>query len=93
MIDKETVKKVAELARIELSEEELERFTKELEEIDKAFSKIQEVDTSNVEPAFHPIEIENIWREDVFKESFSQEEALSNTEHKENGYFKGPRIV
>ncbi len=93
MINKDTVKKVAELARLQLSEDELERFSKELEEIEKAFSVIQEVDTENVEPAFQPIEIENVFREDVPKESFSQEEALSNTEHKENGYFKGPRIV
>ena len=93
MINKNTVKKVAELARLQLSEDELERFSKELEEIEKAFSVIQEVDTENAEPAFQPVEIENVFREDIPKESFSQEEALSNTEHKENGYFKGPRIV
>ena len=93
MITREIVKKVSELAKLKLSEEEIEKFTKELEEIEKAFSKIQEVDTENIEPAFHPIEIKNVWREDVPEQSFSQEEALSNTEHKEKGYFKGPKII
>ncbi|HIQ49602.1 MAG TPA: Asp-tRNA(Asn)/Glu-tRNA(Gln) amidotransferase subunit GatC [Nanoarchaeota archaeon] len=93
MINKEIVKKVSEIARLKLSDEEIEKFAKELEEIEKAFSKMQEVNTENVEPAFHPIEIKNVWREDIPKPSFSQEEALSNTEHKENGYFKGPKII
>lgn len=93
MIDKETVKKVAFLARLELSEEEIEKFAKELEEIEKAFSKIREVDTENVEPSLHPIELKNALREDTPKESLPQEIALKNAEHKEQGYFKGPRIV
>ncbi len=93
MLDRNTVKKVAELARLNLSEEEIEKFAEELKEIEKAFSKIREVYTTDVEPAFHPFELKNLWREDIPKESWQQELALSNTEHKENGFFKGPKIV
>ncbi len=92
-ISEELVRKVAELACLELSDEEVKKFAKELEEIEKAFSKIREVDTENCEPAFHPVKIENVWREDTPSESLSREVALANTQHKEDGYFKGPKIV
>ncbi len=92
MID-QTIKKVAQIARLNLSQEEIERFAEELEEVERAFSKIKEIDTQDVEPAFHPIPLKNSFREDEPKESLPREVALSNTEHKENGYFKGPRIV
>ncbi len=93
MIDKEIVKKVANIAKLNLTEEEIEKFSKELEEIEKAFSKIKEVDTEGVEPAFHPIDLENSMREDEPEEGFTEEETFSNTEHREGKYFKGPRIV
>ncbi len=93
MLDEKTVRKVAEIARISLTEEEIKKFAKEFEEVEKAFSKLSEVDTSDAEPAFHPFELKNIWREDVPAESWTQELALSNTEHKENGFFKGPKII
>lgn len=93
MISKEIVKHVAKLARINLNEEEIEKFTSQLNAILEAFKAIDEVDVSDVEPSFHPQEIRDIMRDDVVEESLSNEEALSNTEHKEDGYFKGPRVI
>jgi len=93
MIDKETVKHVATLARLNLTDEELERFAKDFEGILEAFSSLDEVDTKNVEPSFHPIEMKNVMRDDEKEECLTQEEALANTEQKENGLFKGPRAV
>ncbi len=92
-MDAETVKHVAKLARLNLSEEELKKFARELSTVEEEFSKIKEVDTDKVDPSFQPLEMKNVFREDAEEEPLSQEEALSNTEHKENGYFKGPRIV
>lgn len=90
-IDKELVKRVAKNAKLELTEEEIEKFTKQLESILSAFKSIDEVDTKNVEPSFHPQEIENVWRED--KPHKWEWAPLANTKHKEGKYFKGPKAV
>jgi len=87
------VKRVAEIARIELSDEEVEKFSRELEEIDRMFSIIREIDVSNVEPAFHPIEIKNVFRDDVPGRSVDRSVVMKNVAEEENGYIKGPRIV
>jgi aspartyl-tRNA(Asn)/glutamyl-tRNA(Gln) amidotransferase subunit C len=90
-IDKALLEHVSKIARLELTEEEKEKFVKQLEDILKAFKKIDEVDTEKVKPSFHPIEIKNVMREDEVKTW--KWEPLANTKHKEKKYFKGPRIV
>lgn len=90
-IDKELVKRVANNARLKLSEDEIEKFTKQLSDILSAFKEIDKVDTSKVKPSFHPQEIKNVFREDKSKEWKWQ--PLANTKHKEGKYFKGPKIV
>ena len=90
-VDKELVKNVARNARMDLSEEEMERFAKQLEDILQAFKEIDKVDTEKVNPSFHPQEIKNVLREDSVKEW--KWNPLENTKHKEKGYFKGPKIV
>ena len=92
-IDKELIKKVAKNARLNLTGNELERFTKECSDILEAFSKVQSVDTKNIEPAFHPIEIKNHLREDIIQDSLSRDDALKNAKHQERGYFKGPKAI
>lgn len=93
MIDKRLCKKIAANARLELSEEEVEKFTIELKEILKAFSELDGVDISNTSMAMHPIKLKNVLREDKKEECLSQDRALENTRHKKDGYFKGPRAV
>ena len=92
-VDKEVVKKVAELARLNLTEKEIEKFVLQLKEILEAFSKLDEVNTSNTKSSFQPIELKNFMRADKIKPSLSKEEALSLTENKKDPYFKGPRAV
>lgn len=92
-INKELIKQVAKNARLNLTEVEIEKFTKECSDILNTFSKIDEVDTKNVEPAFHPIPIKNHLREDIIGDSLSQEDALKNSKHQMNGYFKGPKAI
>jgi aspartyl-tRNA(Asn)/glutamyl-tRNA(Gln) amidotransferase subunit C len=92
-IDKELIENVAKIARLELSEKEKEIFVKDFKEILGAFSDINSCDTKGIEFSFQPVELKNMTREDKVEKSLSQEEALSNTELKKDGYFKGPRAV
>ena len=91
--DKELIKHVAELARLELTEEEIKKFTPQLKETLEFFSKLQEVKTDIIKPSFQPVEIRNSMREDKEKSCLSQEEALSLAKNKKDGYFKGPKVV
>lgn len=92
-VDKELIKYVAELARLKLTEKEIDKFLPQLKESLEYFSKLSKVKTDNVKPSFQPVEIKNVLREDKEERCLSQEEALSLTDHKKDGYFKGPRAV
>ncbi len=92
-VDKKLLEHVAEVARIKLSEKEIEKFLPQLKEALEFFSKLKEINTDNVKPSFQPIELKNAMREDEEKQCLSQDDALSLTEHKKDGYFKGPRAV
>lgn len=92
-IDEQTLKRVSGIARLKLTDEEIKKYTKQLRSVLDAFKTLNEVDTEKIEPAFHPLEIKNVFREDTVESSLTTEEALVNTKHKEGKYFKGPRIV
>jgi len=89
-LDVELVKKLAEIARLELSQSELEKYSEQLKVIIEAFKELDEVDTDNVEPSFHPLEISDVLREDLVEEW--DWDPLSNSEHKEGRYIRGPKI-
>jgi aspartyl-tRNA(Asn)/glutamyl-tRNA(Gln) amidotransferase subunit C len=95
-VDKELVKKVAQNARLSLTDEELERFTSEIREIIvKSFNQLDEIDVSNEEASFQPIKQQNVFRKDIAEKPLSQESALLNVkeELKEKGYMKGPKVL
>jgi aspartyl-tRNA(Asn)/glutamyl-tRNA(Gln) amidotransferase subunit C len=92
-INKDMVMRVAKVARLNLTEEELAKFTPQLNEILVSFSKIDEVDTSNTKMSIQPVPLKNALREDIPEESLSVEDALRNTQHKKENYFKGPRSI
>lgn len=92
-VDKELILKVAKNARLKLTGNEIEEFLPQLKDILDNFEKIKNVDTSNVKEIFHPIEIKNNFRKDIVEKSLTQDEALSNTKHKKDGYFKGPKAI
>ena len=92
-INRELIEHVAKIARLELTEDEINRFIPQLKEALIYFSKLQEIDTENVKPSFHPVDIKNIMREDEEGECLSAEQALSLSLHKKDGYFKGPKVV
>ncbi len=90
-IDESLLSHVTKVARLALSEEEIEKFTKELNEVLESFKKIDEANVDELQPMVHAVEVKNAWRED--EEEKFQWEPFANTEHKEERYFKGPRIV
>ena len=92
-IDKDTIKHVAEVARLHLTEEDLKEFLPQLSEMLEAFSKLDEVDVAGVEPSIQPIELRDVMREDEPRECLSQDDALKNSSNTKDGYFKGPRAV
>ncbi|MHA1914392.1 MAG: Asp-tRNA(Asn)/Glu-tRNA(Gln) amidotransferase subunit GatC [Promethearchaeota archaeon] len=91
---KETIDHLSKLALIDLSDEEKEKLSKQLGEILKYFEKLNDLDTSKVKPTTHPIDgLKNVFREDEPWESLTNEEATQNSEHKQDGFFKAPRIL
>ena len=92
-INKELIEHVAEVARLKLTDKEIKKFSKELKEIIETFSKLDEVETEGIETSLQAVELKNMLREDKKEKSFTQEEALSLTDHKKDGYFKGPKAI
>lgn len=92
-IDKELIKKVAKNTRLELTDKETEKFVEDFKDILNTFSELDEVKTENTKPSFHPVKFKESLREDKVEKCLSQEEALKNTEHKKDGYFKGPKAI
>jgi aspartyl-tRNA(Asn)/glutamyl-tRNA(Gln) amidotransferase subunit C len=92
-LSKKEVEHVAWLAHIELSDKEKLLFTKQFNEILDYFKKIDEVDTEGVEPTYHVLDLENVYRKDKTKPSLPTKEALRNAPKKEKKFIKAPRIV
>ena len=92
-ITKETILAVAKASCIDLSEKELGQYVVEFNSILEAFSKMKEVNTKEVQPAFHPIPLADVAREDVSQQGCSQEQALGLSTHTSKGYFVGPKIL
>ena len=89
-IDRETLLHVANLARLELREEELERLGAQLNDILAAVSKVSELDLSDVPPTSHPLDVVNVWAEDEPHECLTVDEAFANAPEREGDYFRVP---
>jgi len=87
-IDRETIKHVADVARLRLTEEEISEFLPQLGDVLESFAKLDEVKTEGVPPSIQPIELKNAMREDTPKDSLTQEDALANSPATKDGYFK-----
>jgi aspartyl-tRNA(Asn)/glutamyl-tRNA(Gln) amidotransferase subunit C len=89
-ITRDEVLHVARLARVELTEEEIERFTEQLSAILEAVAKVSELDLADVEPTAHPLDVVNAWAEDEPRPSIPVEDALANAPERDAGFFKVP---
>lgn len=84
---------VAGLAQLKLSEDAQAQMARELEAVLSYFEKLNEVDTSDVEPMMHVVEVTNVFREDIVGESLPREQALLNAPKTDGEYFLVPRIL
>jgi aspartyl-tRNA(Asn)/glutamyl-tRNA(Gln) amidotransferase subunit C len=89
-ISREQVLHVAKLARLALSEEEVDRFSEQLNAILEAIGKVSELDLSDVPPTSHPLALVNVVDADEPRPSLALEQALSNAPESESGAFRVP---
>jgi len=89
-ISRDEVLHVAGLARLDLSEDEIERFREQLNAILEAVGKVAELDLSDVEPTAHPLDLVNAWPKTSRGRRFTVEEALANAPDREGDFFRVP---
>ena len=92
-ISREDVRKVALLSRLEVTDEEIDRFTGQLGAILEYASMIDKLDLSDVEPTSHVMPIKNVFREDIAKNSIPVEDVLKNAPESFGNYFCVPKIM
>ena len=92
-INKEEVKKVAHLARLELNEDEINNHVEQLEKIFEYIKQLESIETADVPCTTRAIEVTNIFRKDEKKNSDCTEELLELGPSKEGKYFKVPKII
>jgi aspartyl-tRNA(Asn)/glutamyl-tRNA(Gln) amidotransferase subunit C len=89
----EDVDHIAKLARLEFTKEEKEKFTHQLNEILAYVEQLNKLDTGNVEPLSHVIDLSNVFRRDEVKPGLTTEEALMNAPAKTEKFFKVPKVI
>ncbi|MCX7918362.1 MAG: Asp-tRNA(Asn)/Glu-tRNA(Gln) amidotransferase subunit GatC [bacterium] len=87
------VEHIAQLARLKLTESEKLEFQKDLNQILTYVEKINELDTSEVEPTSHVIALRNVFREDIMHPSPERQEMLKNAPEEHDGFFKVPSVL
>ena len=92
-IDQSQVRRVAQLGRLELTDEEVTQFSTQLSSIVEYIEKLNELDTENVEPLAHCLPVHNVLRDDVPRPSLSNDAALANAPERADEYFKVPKIL
>ena len=92
-LSKEEVEHVAKLARLSVDEKEVELFQKQLSDVLTYIGQLNELDTSEVEPTSHGLDLTNVLREDEVKPCLSREEALAGAPEPVDGFFLVPKII
>lgn len=92
-LNRETTQKLAELAKLEFNEQELDVIQKDLQQMIGFIEKLNEVDTSNVEPLTHIGSEGNLLREDEVKGSVDNQTALKNAPAAEGSFFTVPKVI
>ena len=92
-ITHEEVKHIAKLAKLSLSEDEVEKYAKDLGDIAGFVEKLNEVDVTGVNPTAHAVDKYNVFRQDKLKDSYNREAILKNAPSKEAGCISVPKVV
>jgi aspartyl-tRNA(Asn)/glutamyl-tRNA(Gln) amidotransferase subunit C len=88
-----SIEHIAHLARLSLSDNEKEVFAGQLESVLSYMDKLNELDTSGVEPTSHVLDISNITREDALRPCLDRKDALSNAPEKTEKFYRVPKII
>jgi aspartyl-tRNA(Asn)/glutamyl-tRNA(Gln) amidotransferase subunit C len=89
----EEVKHIATLARLGLSDEEIDKFKVQLSDILRNFEILKQIDTSALAPTAQSIELSNVFREDVARPSYSEQDILANAPQQESNFFKVKAVL
>ena len=89
-IDREQVLHVARLARLALTDDEVDRLGSQLNAILEAVSKVSELDLEDVPPTSHPLDLANVWADDEPRPCLPLEDALANAPDRDDSYFRVP---
>ncbi len=92
-LTREQVQHIAKLARLGLSEEDIERFRRQLSVILDYFEQLRQVDTEGVPPTAHTLAVHNVWREDEVGPSCDREDVLANAPIRKGDYFRVSAIL
>ena len=92
-IDQQTVRHVAHLARLNLTDEEIERMTVELSAILDYVRQLSELNTENVPPTAHAVAVSNVFRDDEVRPGLDTHEALRNAPQIHGDFFQVPKVL
>ena len=92
-LSRDDVLHVARLARLDLTEDEVDRYTDQLAAVLEHAADVEALDTSGVPPTAHPLPLENVLREDEVRPSLDRDEVLSQAPAAEDGRFRVPPIL
>ena len=92
-LSREQVEKVSLLARLRLSEAELERLTAQLSQVVDYMDLLSELNTEDVEPMAHAVEISNVFRDDELRPSFDRAEMLARAPHADGEFYLVPAVL
>ena len=87
------VDKIAKLAKLDLSEDEREKFTSQLSDIISYVEKLSELDTKDVEPLAHVNDLMDVFREDESRPSMEKEDVFKNSPQNDNEFFLVPKVL
>lgn len=89
----EQVRYIASLARLRFTDEEERRLAEQMNDILKYIEKLDELDTTGVQPMSHVLDLNNVFRPDVTESRISREEALKNAPDADDAYIRAPKVI
>ena len=92
-VDDALIEKLSELSMLQFTAEEKEEIKADLQKMIGFIDKLQELDTTGVEPLMHMSDEVNVLREDITGPMLTEEEALKNAAHHDDHYFKVPKVI
>ena len=92
-VDEKLIRHIGRLSRIELTDEQVAAFGRQLADIVAYFDKLQELDTDGVEPLAHALPVQNVFAEDAAGESLPPEQALANAPQRDGHFYKVPKVI